>query len=276
MTGANYNRKGQVLLIVVMLIAVLLTVVLSLSFSSKTETQLTKLEEENQKALAAAEAGIEEALKKGSAITAAEFSALNIPEGFTGSADLQPTTGTEFSTPLVPEDGQYSFYATSWDNEDQTFSGSTYPGDVTIYFDSAKKGCSNISLEVTMISGPIGGPYTITRKIVDAGNKLTTDNIDDIYGGSDSNGYPPVDGITFYCSTDDSKWSIPADTKLILIRVLFQTDGTRLGFRGKSGNLRSQGTVIISEAKSPTGVTKKVRLFQSYPQIPTDFWVTSF
>lgn len=259
-------------MIVVMLIAVLLTVVLSLSFTAKTETQLTKLEEENQKALAAAEAGIEAALKQGTPI--ADFSTLNVPQGFTGSADVQPTTGTEFATPLVQKDGQYSFYATSFDNEAKRFSGASYVGNLKIYYnsDSVNKQCDSVSLEITMISGN-AAPYTITRKIVDSGDKLTSSNTDDLYDSSNSSG-DLVDGITFYCSTKD--FSVASNTKIVLVRVLFKQEGTRVGFKGLSGDLKSQGTVIISEAKSPIGVSKKIRLFQSYPQIPADFFVSSF
>jgi hypothetical protein len=36
------------------------------------------------------------------------------------------------------------------------------------------------------------------------------------------------------------------------------------------------GRVITSEAKTSTGVTKKIELFQSNPQIPSDFFVTAF
>ena len=59
-------KRGQILLITVMLLATVMTIVLSVSFKSVTETQITKLEEESQKALAAAEAAIEVALKNNS------------------------------------------------------------------------------------------------------------------------------------------------------------------------------------------------------------------
>ena len=57
------SQKGQILLITVMLLATVMTIVLSVSFKSVTDTQVTKLEEESQKALAAAESAIEVALK---------------------------------------------------------------------------------------------------------------------------------------------------------------------------------------------------------------------
>ena len=45
------NQSGQILLIVIMLLAVTLTVTLAVSFRSTTDTQLTKLEEESQNLL---------------------------------------------------------------------------------------------------------------------------------------------------------------------------------------------------------------------------------
>ena len=58
------NQKGQILLITIMLVATVLTVVLAVTFKSTSETQITKLEEQSQKALTAAEAGIEAALQQ--------------------------------------------------------------------------------------------------------------------------------------------------------------------------------------------------------------------
>ena len=51
----NKNEKGQVLLITIMLLAAAVTVVMTIAFNSTTETQITKLEEDSQKALSAAE-----------------------------------------------------------------------------------------------------------------------------------------------------------------------------------------------------------------------------
>ena len=69
------SQQGQVLLITIMLLATVLTVVLAVTFKSTTETQLTKLEEESQKALAAAEAGVEVAIKQnvGSSVSIASL-----------------------------------------------------------------------------------------------------------------------------------------------------------------------------------------------------------
>ncbi|MEO0070141.1 MAG: hypothetical protein ABIK18_05040, partial [candidate division WOR-3 bacterium] len=89
MIGDSYNKnfmanqKGQILLITVMVLATVITVVLSLSFKSTIETQTTKLEEEAQRALAAAEAGIEAALKQQGTV---DISLLPGLSDFTGQA----------------------------------------------------------------------------------------------------------------------------------------------------------------------------------------------
>jgi len=145
------RKAGQVLLITIMLIAVLLTVVLSVSFVSKTETQLTKLEEENQKALAAAEAGIEAALKQGSVA----ISDILVGSGFTGSADVSTSPSPDFITPLIQKDQQYTFYLSApagpADNPD--FS-SFYDTATPQYNDRALTVCSTSSsfaLELTFV-----------------------------------------------------------------------------------------------------------------------------
>jgi len=58
------REKGQVLLITIMLLAAAITVVMTIAFTATTETQITKLEEDSQKAMAAAEAALEAAIQQ--------------------------------------------------------------------------------------------------------------------------------------------------------------------------------------------------------------------
>ena len=273
MIGGNYSKKlrlllkgrrsGQVLLIVIMLIAVVLTVVLTVTFTSRTETQLTKLEEENQKALAAAEAGIEAALKAGASI--ADFSGLNVPEGFSGSATVTPATGTEFVSPFLPAGQQYTFYLSDYPGYANPFTGA-----LRVHYGTASgQDCNAIALEITIVSGT-ASPYTFTRYIADTGNKLTSNQNDVGVAGS-----PIVAGQDFSCRT--SNITPPANSRFMLVRTI--SAGTKVGFSSQGNpapSFNSQGKYIDSEAESPTGVTKIVQLFQSNPQIPADFFVTSF
>jgi hypothetical protein len=47
-------------------------------------------------------------------------------------------------------------------------------------------------------------------------------------------------------------------------------------FFSAPGNFPIQGKTVSSTATTTTGVSKKVTLFQSYPQIPAEFFTTSF
>src|SRR3972149_10455999 len=99
----NAKRRGQILLITVMVLATIMTVVLSISFQSITETQVSKLEEESQKALAAAEAAIEASLKEGTNVIIGE-GALSGLARFSGGATVESLLDNSFTSPTVAKD----------------------------------------------------------------------------------------------------------------------------------------------------------------------------
>lgn len=253
-------KKGQILLITVMILATVLTVALSVSFKSITETQITKLEEENQKALAAAEAAIQEALKTGSA----SFGAGGLTDfgDFTGGAEIITTTTNSFTTPIISKDGSYTFYLTQYDPETKSFIGGSIIEDIEVCFQSA---LTNPAIEITLVKD----------------SKIVKYPIDPNKGGSgrmSSSVYSP----SSVCSADSSynySYTIPAsdienDTKLIITKVLYQ--GTRIHFY-RNSNFPLQGKTVSSSAvANNTGVSKKITLFQTYPQIPAEFFNTSF
>jgi len=251
-------KKGQVLLIVVMLLATTLTLALTATYQSVTEAQLTKLEEENQKALAAAEAGIEKALqsKQEGSFASLGLSNLSGIDTFQSSVEISDQGSTTFVTPLLQKDEQYTFYLANYPN----FT-SYWGGQVNIYF-KTESTCP--SLELTQIKND----NSLARNIVDPCNKITGPN--NLRLGTTSGPYS-FGGFNFgYKLSNNISIS---NTKLLIVRVLFAP--TRIGFQG-SNNFPLQGSTIISTAKTQAGVEKKVQLFQSYPQIPAEFFVTSF
>ena len=252
----NNNRSGQVLLIVIMLLAVILTVTLAVSFRSTTDTQLTKLEEENQKALAAAEAGIEAALKQG---TVNDIGGLSGLSGYTGSATVEKAISTIFTTSLLQKDESYTFYLGKYDEATKTISGLSESYPITICY---KSSTPNPALEITLIKQ--GG---IKKYVVDADTSRIPNALPRT---SDS---CPADA-SYNFSYIITASELAGDNLLLIVRELF-AGGTLLFSR--SANFPVQGKTVSSEAGSQTtGVTKKVVLFQSYPQIPAEFFVTSF
>jgi type II secretory pathway pseudopilin PulG len=257
------NKKGQILLITVMLLATAMTIVLSISFKSMTETKITKLEEESQKALAAAESAIEVVLKENTAATLGSGSLSSI-SGFSGGAAISSTTSTTFTTPNIPKDAGYTFYLGNYDSNTNTIDSSqTNPPDqdITICFQS---GATNPAIEVTLIKSS-----GVKKYIVDPSSRIT-------HASTGLSCTPDSTNYSYSITIPgDAATGIGVDGKFLLVRVLYAP--TKLLF-ARDINLPAQGRTVTSEVKSSTstGVSKKIIRFQSYPQIPAEFFTTAF
>lgn len=259
------SEGGQVLLVLVMLLATTITIVLTSSFSSTTNTKTAKLEEESQKALAAAEAGIDQALLQGSD---ADISTITGVPGFQGTANISEVNASNFTSPLLQKDEEYTFYLSAYNTATNAFS-SPYTGIVTLYYANGSTSCVAGALEITLIYDTSPN-YKVKRFISDVGNLYGGSVVDNI--GVNSGG--TVDGTTYNCHTNGINMASYPNAKLLIIKSLLIS--TKIGISGNVA-LPAQGRTVVSEARSPnTGVTKKVQLFQSYPQIPSDFFVTRF
>jgi len=266
MTGDNYNsnmKKGQVLLILVMLLATALTVALTASYQSVTETQLTKLEEENQKALAAAEAAIEKALslKQGGTFNTLGLSGLSGIDLYQSSVEISNQGSNSFISPLLQKDEQYTFYLAPYNPQTKSFPTGSTQQNINICFGSST---SNPALEITLIKN-----NSIIRKY--AINPKDSTIITNAPQASNPTNCPDSNFTNQY---QIAAADISTDTFLLIARVI-GNGSTRIGFKAGS-NFPLQGSTITSTAKSTAGVQKKVQLFQSYPQIPAEFFVTSF
>ena len=268
MTGDSYNsnmKKGQVLLIVVMLLATALTVTLTTTYQSVTETQLSKLEEENQKALAAAEAGIEAALNQKTTVNIGSLPNLS---NFSGQAVIQTTQSNQFITPLLQKDEQYTFYLANYNSQNKTLGSNSTAQDINLCFGSSS---FNPALEITLIKSD----GVVKRYAINPHNPQGSTIIQNGVSSSSFTNCPP-NNPPFTNQYLIRASSIDNNTQLLIVRVISNQNGsTRIGFKA-TNPFPLQGTTIISTAKTQTGVEKKVQLFQSYPQIPAEFFVTSF
>ncbi|OGK19453.1 hypothetical protein A3G67_00640 [Candidatus Roizmanbacteria bacterium RIFCSPLOWO2_12_FULL_40_12] len=260
--ASSKRESGQVLLIAVMLLAVTLTIVLSITFSSRTDTQITKLEEENQKALAAAEAGIEAALKTAGTVNIGQAGTGGIlpNSGFSGTASVSTNpSDTKFTTPILQKDEQYTFYMGVY-----TAPSTIGPSDgenLEICFASSNQSTKS-AIEITVVKGTSPN-YTLRRFVIDPDDRI-----------SESDQGLACSNTAFYKGTTIDGSLIGEDTKLVIVRMLYSS--SKVFFSRNSPDLPSQGKFVSSEATSDTGVSKKVQLFQSYPQLPADFFVTGF
>jgi len=254
-------KKGQILLITVMLLATVMTIVLSVSFKSVTDTQVTKLEEESQKALAAAESAIEVALKDNATATIGSGSLTSIT-GFSGSATIESLAETTFITSTIPKDGSYTFYLGEYHLDTKAIDAPLNSQNITVCF----TGTTKPAIEITLIK-----TSGVKKYVVDPDH----DQSGRIVNALASSSCTPNSNYSF--STTIPSADIDANSKFLLVRVLYAS--TKLLFHGDSDlDLPVQGRTVSSQATSSTstGVSKKVVLFQSYPQIPDEFFSTSF
>ena len=251
------KHKGQVLLIAVMLLATVITVVMTIAFNSTTETQVIKLEEDSQKALAAAEAGIDAVIKQSvnSSVQINSLGQFNT-QGITGEAQVTTVSKPTFISPLLQKDEQYTFYLSDY----PTFANPPQPGDLlNLFFVSEVGQCPSIEILV------VTNTYTQERYAFNTCASTITN------ASTATNSTTEIENISFQWKTQLSV------TDGIVMFIKVYGDKTKLGFKFEPGRpLPSQGKLIESEARTTSGVVKRVQLFQSFPQIPSNFFMTSF
>src|SRR6185312_4027821 len=146
------RQKGQVLLIVVLVMVVALTVGLSLASRSIINLKNTTSEADSQKAFQAAEAGVEIALQKPLGTTDITIGQKTLDNNAIINNVLNHAlTGSSLvlnnGDPVVQDQGM-----DVWLTNYPDYSGTPWTGKVTVYWGS-KAGCSDAALEIIAISG---------------------------------------------------------------------------------------------------------------------------
>ncbi len=272
----NSNQRGQALIVLVLMISIILAIVSATSYRLTTETQTTESQEESVRALAAADAGIEVGLQKASNAPAQIYKFTDLSLNLPGvdpekSRVIITNTTPDFVSHLIPKDSQFTFYVKDYNNP----AAPNYNSNINIHFHSESGNSCNTprtqpAYEITYIYGatnshvarraliePCTGPNAIQ------GSSFTTAN----------SGSWTVKSTNFEHQLVINPSSAGmADLSIIIIRPIFGS--ARFGFTGT--NLFAQGKDIKSEAYSISGPSKIVQIFQSLPQIPAEFFVTSF
>src|ERR1035437_7541814 len=147
------SQGGQALLIVVLVMVVALTVGLSIASKSITSFRNSTEQASSQKAISAAEAGIEQALKSNTSIPITSIS-----QDTKYSTQVSSVDGTTFllngSNPVLQSSG-IDLWLTPYSSDSAQLYQSLYPssGSFTVYWGDASGACSNAALEVAIIAG---------------------------------------------------------------------------------------------------------------------------
>ena len=266
------SQSGMALMFFLVISIIILSVGLTIAEVTTQDTRDAKLGEDESRARAAAEAGIEAALGQGNEETV-DIGALFENAGVSGDAQFSLESAPEFTTPLISKDAQYTFYLTGYEPAANEVLPGEFSNDLVVNkiqpVVSDCTGAQAFAVEMTLIDADRASPTQgiVQRYIYEQdGCNIVEGEIDELHFGDAM----PLSGIT-------------PGPHILIARVIAPNnsfDGAKLQFVNLGGeDLPPQGRVITSTASvgdvKDKSVTKKVKLFQSHPQFPAEFFVTS-
>lgn len=281
------SEKGQALLIILLIMAVVLTIALSLISRSVTDITITQKEEEAARAYSAAEAGIERSLQSGANTnstfaTGDSFNTLTLPLAKASISFLVPllmSSGETTPVWLVSHNSNGALVCTAqdicftgsevkvcWGDKDKLSNEATTPAlELTIIYTTANNDLSTAKVARTVLDPYVGRPDSNN---FDQGSQgpCTIDNKEMAFSKTInlSTAFP---GITLRSLVDETK-----GPQIARLRLLYNTDRAHpVGLTITStGSFPQQGNTIESSGTSGQS-TRKVKVFQLYPDLPPVF-----
>ncbi|RJQ37113.1 hypothetical protein C4559_03985 [Candidatus Microgenomates bacterium] len=259
------SQSGQALLVVVLVMVVSLTVGLAVVSRSVTNLRTATDDTSSKKALSAAEAGIEQAMKSGC-----------VPDGQGGCTPISSSSfgGGSFSTVITSLEGDRILVAGGnpievdegadvWlvpHNSNGSLNYTTpWSGTLTIYWGESTDPCQNSAIEAIVISRPASDFQTQRFAIDSCASRRSGNNF---YSG---NAGGNISGRNYQHS-----YPINISNGLI-VRVVPLYFSASLGVSGGGLALPSQGNKIESTGISGS-TNRKVTVYQGYNQLPAEFF----
>lgn len=271
------NQKGQALLIIVLIMVVGLTITLAVVSRSIVNLKTSVEQTDSQKALAAAEAGVEQTIKNNANI-GSDSSYISIGNGASYKTNITQVAGsTSFlvngGNILAKNEGAY-IWLSDYNNTGSWIPG--WNGTLTIYFgDPGVLDINNPALEVILISGDSIANAEIKRYAFDPnGTRADSNNFSKF-------GVPTVEDST--ADFENGTYTIQnrrfsyrivlrGTVNGLLVRANPIYASTYLAAQGSSPPaLPRQGQTVTAEAKSGS-VRRKVTVFQGYPELPAELF----
>jgi len=262
------KERGQVLLIIILVMVIALTVGLSFISRSITTLRTSREEASSQKALAAAEAGIEELLKAN--IEVPLFTDSVSPDTTYTASSIEVSGANlliQGGNNVLKDEGADIWLVAH--NPDGTLNFTTPPpwsGNLTIFWGSSSDVCdpdpainTMAAIEVVVISGSQVSPI-LTRYTYDPCLSRRSNN-----NFSPSSPGGVVSGKSFAFSA-----ALPLITSGLVVRVVPLYKGSSIGVTA-SADLPSQGIDIDSTGDSG-GTQRKISVFKGYPQLPIQYF----
>lgn len=261
----SLKQGGQTLLIVVLAVVIALTVSLSVASRMITNIKTTTEEANSQKALSAAEAGIERALQK---ITSTEAP---ITDNLTYTATVSTLKGSQLllnGGNIITKDEGVDLWFVEHNSDGTPNYSSSWTGTVTIYWGNTGDNCSTsqisntmAALEVVVVSGTKETP-SVNRYAIDPCDLRRNDY--NKFSEEDETG-------TFSIAGRDFKYRKQISiTNGMIARIIPLYANAPIAVVG-SVDLPSQGSVINSTGTSGS-TERRITVFQGYPSLPAEFF----
>jgi hypothetical protein len=250
-------QKGQILLIVVLIMVTTLTIGLSVAVRSVTNIRTSQDAADSEKAFSAAEAGIEKSLTNNSAATGI-FS-----NNSSYTTSIITVAGESFALnngePVLKDDSSdiwlssYPTYVNQWS------------GNLTIYWGQASDVCTQseatntmAAVELIVLSGAPANPQLTKYALDPCDQRSLVNNFQYITPGGGI-----VNGQNYEYS-----YRIPV-TQGIFIRVVPLYAPSLVAVSGCCNAFPAQGIVVSSTGTSNT-TERKIVSYQYYPMIPSE------
>ncbi len=265
------SNAGQVLILILLIIVVGFTILLSIISRSLIDVRLASNTEATNRAYFAAEAGVEEALKKiaGGDTTSGtiDFATINkSTANYTINAAASPT----FVYPgnVARDDSVQLNLLTDYFTPGSGSYGEPTNKDLKICW--GNDASDKPAIEVTLIyEDPAGSGTFLARKDAFDANALSHANNFTAISGTCS-----VAGVTYQNATPASFTysGITGRRYLLRIRFLYNTNAQPLVITtGTADNLPAQGYEITSTGSTDLGTVRKLKVFKQYPALPAIF-----
>lgn len=261
------NQKGQVILVLLLIMTVVLAVGLSITQRSVTDVSTSTKVEESARAFSAAEAGIERAVRTGGSVTLSDSDLGNASKANVTGYAVPDSTITAFEISAVRQEDPGHL----WLGDPANLSGARYGGTQLDVAWGDPPSTSAPAIELTIIAGPNGGPYTMTKQFYDPQSaRISSNNF------SSPAGCSPL-GIITHLSPSPGKdfaacsritVSPPANPILLRARLIYTNGKDQpVAFKpvGAGILLPQQGQLFISTGTS--GEAKRTIVLQKQDKV---------
>ncbi len=266
------SERGQALLIVVLTMVIALTVGLSVLSRSVTFLRTTNEEQQSQKALSAAEAGVEQALKidaTGMVIGGSQ------PKNLGNGSQITSVNVTEVKTNqflmyggnVISKDDGADIWLSDYSSDSHKIYLNPKTMTINILWGESNTPCSNPAIEVILMQGTRYTPTTKHFTFEPCNSRQTVNHFTAV---SQLSPQVTISNKTFYHQA-----VITASNGLIA-RVIPLYGNAVVGVRKDPtdaglDNFPAQGRIIDSIGKSDTTV-RKVTFFQGYLSLPSELF----